>query len=62
MANRKKRLKNGIESIKEQIKEHELKRENALKEGEIELAGYYTDEITGLKKSEKNNEDKLEKS
>lgn len=61
MTNRKKRLKKGIESIKEQIKEHEIKRKNAIKEGKLELAEYYTAEIAGLEKTEKTKEEKLNK-
>jgi len=62
MPNRKKRLKKGIESIRKQIEEHKVKRENALKEGKLELAGYYDSEIAGFEKTEKNKEEKLEKS
>ena len=40
MPNRKKRLKKGIESIQKQIEEHKMKRENALKEGKLELVSY----------------------
>jgi hypothetical protein len=62
MPNRKKRLKKGIESIQKQIEEHKMKRENAIREGKLELVSYYDVEIEGLEKSEKNKEDKLEKS
>ena len=62
MPNRKKRLKKGIESIQKQIEEHKIKRENALKEGKLELANYYTSEIAGLEKTGKNKEEKLDKS
>jgi len=61
MPNRKKRLKKGIESIRKQIEEHKIKRENALKEGKMELAEYYGGEIAGLEKTEKDKEEKLEK-
>lgn len=59
MTNRKKRLKKGIESIQEEIEKHEIKRQNAIKEGNLELADYYTVEITGLKKQKEQKEDKL---
>lgn len=45
MTNRKKRLKKGIESLREQITFHEEKREKAKEEGKEELAGYYEGEI-----------------
>ena len=45
MTNRKKRLQKGIESLDEQIKIHEEKRRQAIKEGKIELADYYDKEI-----------------
>ncbi len=61
MTNRKKRLKKGIESIQKQIEEHKIKRENALNEGKLELAEYYSDEIAGLEKTEENKEEKLKK-
>ncbi|MDP1728969.1 MAG: hypothetical protein Q8L27_02075 [archaeon] len=62
MTNRKKRLMKGIESLKKQIEEHKIKRENAIKEGNLELAKYYNIEIGGLEKSGNNKEDKLKKS
>lgn len=45
MPKRKKRLKKGIESLKGRIKEHEIKREQAKLEGNIELEKYYIKEI-----------------
>lgn len=62
MTNRKKRLKRGIESIEKEIGKHLQKREQALKDGKIELAEYYDTEISGLIKSKENKENKLEKS
>ena len=41
MANRKKRLQKGIESLEKQIKLHEEKLKKAEKEDNIELAEYY---------------------
>ena len=60
MTNRKKRLKKGIESIHEEIEKHEIKKQNALKEGKFELADYYTSEIDGLRKQEIQKRGKLE--
>lgn len=60
MANRKKRLQKGIESLQKQIQEHEIKKQKALDEGKMELAEYYGVEIEGLEKSKKNKEDKLD--
>ena len=59
---RKKRLEKGIESIKEEIAAHEEKREKAREEGNMELAGYYDKELSGLKKTKKRKENQLEKS
>ena len=50
MANRKKRLQKGIESIEKQIKLHEEKLKRAEKEDSIELAEYYKKEIAAKKK------------
>jgi hypothetical protein len=41
MANRKKRLQKGIESLEKQIKLHQEKLKKAEEEDNIELAGYY---------------------
>ncbi len=58
---REKRLRKGIESIEEQIKLHEEKREKAEEEGEIELAGYYSREIDSLKETKQKKEKQMEK-
>jgi len=50
MAKRQKRLKKGIESLKEQKKIHEEKRKIAEGLGDEELAGYYTAEIEKFEK------------
>ena len=57
---RKKRLEKGIGSIEEQIKLHEEKREEARKQGKIELAGYYDKEISRLKETKQKKEKQLE--
>jgi len=51
----------GIESIGEQIKIHEKKRDKAEKEGKIELKEYYGKEISELKKTKEKKEEMLEK-
>lgn len=58
MANRKKRLKKGIESIEEEIEKHQEKREKAIEEGKIELSDYYGKEIESLKRA-KNKKEKM---
>ena len=50
MANRKKRLEKGIESLGKQIKLHEEKLKKAEKDDNIELASYYRKEINAKKK------------
>ena len=50
MANRKKRLQKGIESLDKQIMLHEEKLKRAEKEENIEFAGYYRKEISAKKK------------
>lgn len=45
MTNRKKRLKRGIESLKEQVKIHKEKKEKASEEDMEELVRYYDKEI-----------------
>jgi len=50
MANRKKRLHKGIESIEKQIKIHEEKLRKAEEEDNIELAEYYQKEIAAKKR------------
>ncbi len=49
MPGRKKRLKKGIESIKEQIAVHQSKLEEAEKSGNIGLSNYYEKEIETLR-------------
>ena len=50
MANRKKRLQKGIESLEKKIKIHEEKLRKAKKEDSIELAEYYQKEIAAKKR------------
>ena len=50
MANRKKRLQKGIESLEKQIKIHEEKLRKAKEEDIIELAEYYQKEIAAKKR------------
>ena len=59
MTKREKRLQKGIESIGKAIKEHEIKKDNAIEKGKVELADYFEKEIETLKKRKKNREDKL---
>lgn len=59
MTNRKKRLKKGITSLKEQIEYHREKREQAEREGNIELEEYYRKEIKHLENAVERKEDKL---
>jgi len=54
MTNRKKRLKKGIKSLGEQIEYHKEKREQAKKEGNLELEEYYNKEIKSLENDLKN--------
>ncbi|MBS3136512.1 hypothetical protein J4401_06165 [Candidatus Woesearchaeota archaeon] len=61
MANRKKRLQKGIESIERQIKIHEEKLEKSQKEGNIALAGYYEKEISAKKKDKEEKQRILKK-
>ncbi|MEK6895780.1 MAG: hypothetical protein AABX48_04645 [Nanoarchaeota archaeon] len=56
---REKRLERGIKSIEEQIKLHEEKREEAKKNGKIELEGYYEKEIESLEKYKETKEKHL---
>ena len=60
MANRKKRLKKGIESLEKQIKLHEEKLRKAEQEDNIELAGYYKKEINAKKRDKEEKEKLLE--
>ena len=48
MANRKKRLEKGIESLEKQIVLHKEKKKVAQEEGKIELGEYYEKELKVL--------------
>ncbi|MEK6889230.1 MAG: hypothetical protein AABW80_03935 [Nanoarchaeota archaeon] len=61
MVKRKKRLEKQIESLQAQELIHIEKREQALKEGKFELAGYFAKEIVGMKNKRENKGDKLKK-
>ena len=61
MANRKKRLEKGIESITKEIESHENKREKAKEEGDIELADYYRKEIQGMEQAREKKKKMLDK-
>ena len=50
MANRKKRLQKGIESIEKQLRLHEEKLKKAEEDDSIELAEYYKKEIAAKRK------------
>lgn len=50
MANRKKRLKKGIESLEKQILLHDEKLKKAEADDNLELAGYYKKEIEAKKR------------
>ena len=50
MTNRKKRLAKGIESLKEQVRIHEDKRQKAEEGGKIELEEYYEKELEAKKR------------
>ena len=62
MTKREKRLLKGIESLNKTIKEHEIRRADALANGKIDLTDYYGKEIEALKKRKKSREDKLNRS
>jgi len=62
MVKRKKRLKKGIESIKEQIELHKQKRKEAEEQGQEELVSYYDKEIEGMETQQEKKEEQLEKS
>jgi len=49
LTDRKKRLKRGVISLEKQIQIHEEKREDAKKQGNIELENYYEKELITLK-------------
>lgn len=61
MAKRKKRLEKQIKSLQAQELIHIEKREQALKEGKFELAGYFAKEIIGMKNRRGDKTDKLKK-
>jgi len=61
MTNRKRRIKKGIASIQKEIEKHEIKKQNAIKEGKLELAGYYISEIEVLEKQKEEKEEILDK-
>ena len=61
MANRKKRLEKGIESLNEQIEIHEEKLKKAEEDGNIELSDYYKKEIEAKKKYKEGKERMLDK-
>lgn len=61
MANRKKRLEKGINSLNEQIRIHEEKKRKAEEEGNIELTGYYEKEIESKRRDKEKKERMLEK-
>lgn len=59
---RKKRLEKGIESLKEVIKEHEKKLQEAIEAGREELANYYSSEIETKEKELEKKKKQLGKS
>ena len=61
MANRKKRLQKGIESLDKQIKLHEEKLKAAEEDDGIELAAYYRKEIEAKKKDKEEKQRMLDK-
>ncbi len=61
MANRKKRLKKGIESLQEQITVHEEKKRVAEELDKEELVRYYEREINAKEKAKREKEAILEK-
>ena len=61
MANRKKRLQKGIESLGKQIKLHEGKLNKAEEDDNIELANYYRKEISAKKHDKEEKERMLRK-
>lgn len=61
MVNRKKRLKRGIESLEEQIRLHEEKLKKAEEEDDMELVGYYRNEIIAKKKDKEEKQRILDK-
>ena len=61
MANRRKRLKKGMESIGKQIKLHQKKREKAKEDDNIALVKYYDKELDSFKNSLKEKKRMLKK-
>jgi hypothetical protein len=61
MTNRKKRLQKGIESLREQIEFHVLKRDHAQEEGQEELVDYYNKEIKAKERTLQEKQDILDK-
>lgn len=61
MANRKKRLKKGIESLKKQIQIHEEKKQEAEEQDNEKLVRYYEYEIENLEKVKKQKKEMLKK-
>ena len=61
MANRKKRLQKGIESLEKQIRLHEEKLNKAEEEDNIELVSYYRKEIEAKKRDKEKKERMLDK-
>jgi hypothetical protein len=61
MANRKKRLQKGIESLDKQIKLHEDKLMKAEEDDNIELASYYRKEIEAKKRDKEEKQRMLDK-
>lgn len=59
---RKKRLKRGIEFLQEQIALHKEKLQEALDEGQEELARYYEKDLARLEGEEKKKKQQLGKS
>jgi len=61
MVNRKKRLKRGIDSLKEQIEIHENKKKQAEKADFPELVKYYEKEIKAKEQAMKKKKEILDK-
>ena len=61
MANRKKRLQKGIDSLKKQIKLHEKKSDKAEDDDNTELANYYEKEIEAKKRDKEEKQRLLDK-
>jgi len=59
---RKKRLKKGIESLKEQVMLHREKLKKAIEDADEDLASYYEKDISRLINEEKKKKNQLEKS